>query len=101
MDSFLVPNPSLAIEEMLASNDVAFQGFASTKFTYFIDDKPSATPQLLHVAALKGNAALVKAVLDYKVPVDVKDSVICCFLVISIEMFNVLKHRKEWCCVNL
>lgn len=66
---------NIDIVEMMASTDVAFQGFASTKFTYFTDDSPTPSPQLLHVAALKGNATLLKAVLDYKVPVDSKDQV--------------------------
>lgn len=67
---------NIDIVEMMASTDVAFQGFASTKFTYFTDDSPTPSPQLLHVASLKGNATLLKAVLDYKVPVDSKDQVI-------------------------
>lgn len=63
-----------AIERVYSMN-IAFQGFASAKFTYFSDESPSATPQLLHAAALKGNATLLKAVLDYKIPADVKDEV--------------------------
>ena len=67
---------NLDIVEMMASSDVAFQGLASAKFTYFTDDSPGPSPQLLHIAALKGNATLLKAILEYKVPADSKDQVI-------------------------
>lgn len=64
--------------------DMAFQGFASTRFTYFSDESPYASPQLLHAAALKGDLDLLKTALDYNIPVDVKDEVIYKFKSYSI-----------------
>lgn len=53
-----------------------FQGFAGTKFTYFTLQKETPSAQLLHLAALQGNVALLTNVLDSgKVYVDCKDQV--------------------------
>lgn len=84
-------------DEVENPNSFAFQGFASTKFTYFNDDTLTPSPQLLHAAALKGNATLLKVILDYKVPVDIKDQVI-----LFIFKFTQFKYIILYtCCVMI
>ncbi|GFT92067.1 ankyrin repeat domain-containing protein 29 [Nephila pilipes] len=55
--------------------DTTLQGLAGQSYTYFSNDKTGPpTPEMLHRAAMKGDAELLKRVLDAGISVDCRDT---------------------------